>query len=405
MQPQIDTTKLTRLPADFRYHASDLKKPCNMPMLFRARYPDLHPPGTLKTIGGTAGHKVMEQWLLAGGSTELTDETVQDLWVAQLYIAADADAEKSGRRLADDALQNYAAESAIDYGNQILGFMRWWIAGKWTLIAVECEYELVIQGGSKDTAPYLVEGRIDLIAKSPTMGIGLKDWKFGKMEKQRTADQGVLDMHYQLATYNLGILQGVVRRHDGTVLEGVVPDFVGLILMDDFLPYEKKTTISFPAYCTDAKRDWLEERRQVALGRAKETEAELEEVLKSRECEALAYPNNKAKQASWETAKRKLEEHRVSPVLYHYPGDLRGPGLHFTAFSDVTVEAHRLEMRGRMASTRMGNGLYRVRTEGCAFCFWRNVCLKDWKGEEIDANDPGIWASMADDLGISNGGE
>lgn len=395
---------MTRLPADFRYHASDLKKPCNMPMLFQARYPDLHPPGTLKTIGGTAGHAVMEEWLLKGGNTELTEETVQDLWVAQLYIAADKDALKCGQHLGDERLQNYAAENAIDYANQVLGFMRWWVQGKWRLIATECEYQLTIQGASKDTAPYLVEGRIDLIAWSPALGTGLLDWKFGKMEKQKTADQGVLDMHFQLATYNLGILQGEVKTADGTVIS-TVPDFAGLILMDDFLPYEKKTTISFPAYCTDAKRAWLEERRQVALGKAKETEAELEETLKSRECEALAYPNNKSKQASWETAKRRLEEHRVSPVLYHYPGDLRGPGLHWTVFTPETVEAHRLEMRNRMASTRMGTGLYRVRTEGCAFCFWRNVCLKDWRGEEIDVNDPGIWASMADDLGIQSGGE
>lgn len=406
----MDTTKLTRLPPDFRYHASDLKKPCNMPMLFRARYPEIHPPGTLKTLGGTAGHTVMELWLLKkpilgrdGNLIDLgPDADLQQAWFAALCEAADADTAKSKKVWPDEVLENYAAESATDYAAQIRGFMQWWTAGGFELVFVEANYELEIEGGSKETAPYLVEGRIDLCFRTQTGQLVLADWKFGKLEKQHNQDQVSLDMHYQLATYALGMQQGKVTAldpHGNTItLTGLTVDYAGLILMDDFKPYEKKTTISFPTYATDARREWLEERRVAALERAGETEQELREMVATREADAAAFPNNKQKQQAAETGRRKLAEHIANPVLYHEVGQARGPGFHWTRFSPAVLEAHRLEVRGRAASTRMGIGLYRVRTGGCTFCFWKNVCLKDWRGEAIDVNDKNLWEIPEEDL-------
>lgn len=415
MDTTKDTTKLTRLPPDFKYHASSLKKPCNMPMLFSARYPEIHPPGTLKTLGGTAGHTIMELWLLgkgieaADGSGLLEiwpDKDLELPWFAALCEAARRDTEKSGKEWPDQKLEDYAAETAGDYANQIRGFMEWWMTGGFELVFAEANYDLQIEGGSKETAPYQAEGRIDLCFRDVKGIIAfpgavvLADWKFGKLEKMQNQDQWVLDMHYQLATYALGMWQGKVNAigPDGVAmgLTDFPPDVVGLILMDDFKPYEKRTSISYPSYATNDRRRWLEERSDLARGRAKETELELRTLVSEREAVAAQYPNNKQKVEAAETARRKLATHLEAPVLYHEPGWVRGPGFHGTQFTPQTLEAHRLEMRGRMASTRMGVGLYRVRTDGCTFCFWKNVCLKDWKQQEIDPNDKNLWEMPED---------
>lgn len=405
----MDTAKLTRLPPDFKYHASSLKKPCNMPMLFSARYPEIHPPGTLKTLGGTAGHTIMELWLLdkgivAADGTPLEigpDTDLEMPWFAALCDAAGKDTAKSGREWPDPKLEDYAAETAGDYANQIRGFMQWWIAGRFELIFVEANYDLQVEGGSKDTAPYQMEGRIDLCFRdvrgvlSFPGAVILADWKFGKIEKMQNQDQWVLDMHFQLSTYSLGMWKGKVAAMgpDGQTihLTDMAPDLAGLILMDDFKPYEKRTSISYPSYSTESRRLWLEERSNLARGRAKETELELRTLVADREAVATQYPNNKQKVEAAETARRKLASHLEAPVLYHEPGWMRGPGFHGAHFTPTTLENHRLAMRGRMASTRMGVGLYRVITDSCTFCFWKNVCLKDWHGEEIDVNDKSLW--------------
>jgi hypothetical protein len=60
------------------------------------------------------------------------------------------------------------------------------------------------------------------------------------------------------------------------------------------------------------------------------------------------------------------------------PGDIRGPLVHDVVFTAAMLDQHRDEMRARMAATRTGGGLVRVRGEQCMFCFFKDVCLDEW---------------------------
>lgn len=390
-----EASRITRLPPDHEYHASGLKQMCDMPQLLQVRYPDFKPHGTLKTLGGTAGHKVMEDWLLRKFNS-MDQREVEDYWFTQLEIAAQEDGDKSGFYFPTDELHLFAAEQAEKHALQIRGFQQWWIDQQVReLLFVEGEYELLIPGSSDKVAPYRLVGRIDLCYIDRDGKTVIADWKFGKLEKQNTSDQWVLDMHYQLSTYVVGAWLGTTKAQ-GKTFTDIQPDYCGLILMDDFLPYVKRTTISTPTYMTNAKARWIEECKARAAASVKDIIADLEADLRAKRQDAKAYPNNKTKQKSAEVAHRRLQEAHDNPPLYHEVGDLRGPGFHETTFSGAALEAHYNELRARMASTRMANGIVRRRSKDCAFCFWRKACLKDWNGQPVSADD--IMAEMNEEL-------
>ena len=363
---------------------------CDMPQLLQVRYPEVKPRGTLKTIGGTAGHAVMERWLLK--KYKFSDPTdVVEAWENEFMIAASEDGEKSGNPFPQDELDVYAQSEGGDYADQVMGLDQ-----KAELVFVEGEYVLDIPGSSDKVHPYRLVGRIDLCYRDRNGQLVIADWKFGKLEKQNTSDQWVLDMHYQLATYTVGAWLGTVTAQ-GKEFTGIQPDYCGLIFMDDFKPYVKRTTISTPNYATNARLAWVEDCKYRAKEQLPALIDDLTADLRAKKADADAYPNNKTKQKSLATARDRLQRAHDNPPLYHEVGDLRGPGFHGTVFTEHALQAHYNELRARMGSMRMRNGIVRRRSKDCAFCFWRNVCLKDWNGEEVTRED--VMAEMAEELG------
>ena len=389
-----------RLPADYEYHVSSLQKPCLMPLVFAHEMPEIHPPGTLKTLGGTAGHKILELSMLdtldltAERRLELglppkrgrimTDDcaALEQVWFDRLLEANKED----GNTFDEERLVAFAEENATDFCTQIINWWAWWAENGGEVVLVESLYNLELAGVSKDTKPYKVAGKIDLVFRHKDIGLVLADWKFGRMKKQNVRDQFVLSMDYQLATYSLAMFMGTCSAPDGSIITPGRPDMALLFLMDDLSPYKVKSQIKIPNYMTDAKAAWLEECRQAAMGGVADTTRELHEAWQAKQQDADAYPNNKTKQASAVTALKRLEEHKANPKLYHPAGSLRGPCAHWTEFSDAALDTHRQEMVARMGTTRMG-GIVRVRSEGCSFCFWKQACLQGREQKPMDKID------------------
>jgi len=342
---------MARLPESHRYHASSMKGACLRPLYFRMAYPEaFDPPSSLNALGGTIGHYLMscmhegkEEW--CASSKYYSDRIKQICRENQdaLFEPSGGNGEATGGGMRLDAtgrgtwldceraeLNAWLEKEADGYGEQLLQYGRWWSVNvdpdptKY-IVGTEVDYTMTI--GSKG-APYVVEGFIDLIVQHPIAGLMLLDWKFGTMLRSGLSEF-TLGMDYQLCTYALGMRDGTLRIGGETIEKIGKPDLMAFGLMEDLLPYQKRTTISLGKYPTRARSRWVES--LLAEGKS-----------------------------------------------VYMPGDLRGPFIHEFAVTDAMLDQHRDEMRARMAATRTGGALVRVRGDHCSWCFWKEICLDEW---------------------------
>lgn len=329
-----------RLAPDFEYHATSLRAHCLRPMYFKQEHPELEAPGSLKALRGTIGHAITSG--IHGGSIKFgaSDREYADIFLQivneNVYDLCDeskgCDIDGSGRTtflLEDPADVRKWATSEMDSVGLILQqYCRWWrinmrMSPTEGVLAIEAPYRMEL-GGEGKAKPYIVTGMIDLLYEHDDLGKCLLDWKWGEYQRSHES-QTTLDMDYQLCTYALACREAVIEG-----VENFVPDTVGWLFMGDLEPYTRKTPISHGSYPTNARRMWIDQ------------------LLKSG---------------------------RVA----HAPGDLRGPVLHDTHYTNSMLDQHKYEMIQRMAATRMGGALVRVRGENCSWCFWRDACLEEWK--------------------------
>lgn len=350
---------ITRLPASHVFHATSLQKPCLRPLLYRAAYPEsAPPPGSLNAMMGTLGHAILadlHRGVVDSGSSAVEfSRMFEDRVDAVLPDLLDPDigtdfGDGSGRKtwlLEDPAeIRTHIETEGPGQGQILLNYVRWWrqnVDPDLTkgILAVEVPYHLEIPSKGES---YLVEGMVDLVFSPKPDVVILGDWKFGSMVRSQLS-QGMLDMDFQLATYSLAMLRGAL-----TNVPARVPTQSALFLMEDLLPYERKTALSVPRFPTDARANWI------------------------------TYWSGQGK-------------------THWLPGDLRGPLFHPTTFTEDALLQQEREMKARMAATRTGGALVRVRGEHCLFCNSRQLCLEDWKrpkGVKDDGKD--------DDSGLTDG--
>lgn len=333
---------ISRLPPTHTFHATGLRAACKRPQLYKVAYPDLpEPPSSLAAVCGTVGHLVLgsiHQGLMSDNlSAKDYADAISEHIVSKFDELLDPDTgtdfgDGTGRvswlMEEESEIRAHLESETPDMGQMIVNYCRWWrqnIGGLTDgILGVEIPYRMELQGKGH---PYIVEGLVDLVVMIPEFSKDrpcLFDWKFGSMARNGLS-QGMLDMDYQLATYSLAAWKGA--------LPGVppqIPAMSGLFLMEDVVPYSRRTPLNVPRFPTDARRRWL------------------------------TYWQSQGKTA-------------------FQPGDLRGPLLHDTTFTEASLRQHETEMKATMAATRTGGALVRVRGDNCLWCFYKDLCVSEWK--------------------------
>jgi hypothetical protein len=334
-----------RLPQTQEFHATSLRAPCLRPLAYKHMYPDVQEPSSPAAVEGTIGHHILT--LIHTGKAEFAcsaeryAQMFSDIVEENLHALTNPDQgmdlDGTGRAswLEDDLadIRKWAAGAAPDMGEVIMNWCRWWranISDKGPLdgvVAVETPLSLTLT--SAKGSEYHVAGLIDLILETKSGELAILDWKFGSMTRSKLT-QAQLEMDFQLCTYALAVRDGEVVVGGEPVSLARTPTVIGLLTMEDLLPYKRKTPIPSPKNSTEARFAWLQ-------GIAKDGATHLQ------------------------------------------VGDMRGPVLHDAMVNDAVLDLHRSDMMARMAATRTGGALVRVRGEHCSWCFWREECLKEWR--------------------------
>lgn len=337
---------MNRLPSTHVYHATELSKPCLRPSMYAETYGEgVRQPGTLKTFGGSVGHKVLADIHQGDGAFGLSSKAYADLFEAVATRDLPALCDPDGGFTLDGVrstwldeepsdVKRWAVDEAPEYGDQIANWCRWWRhnVGEPTagVLGVELPYTMEIESSGD---PYKVEGMIDLVFRHPDTGTSfVLDWKFGT-GKRGGLGQIQLELDYQLWTYALALRDGEIGPWAENGLPGLEVDRAGFLFMEDLSVYKRRQAITCPKFPTDSRREWV-------------------------------------------------DMHLAKGMTHFEAGDLKGPVLHDCAVRAGTLDLHRDEMKARMAATRTGGALVRVRGEHCGWCFWRDECLKEWRGPQ-----------------------